>query len=314
MLSAPFSLSGKKVWVAGHNGMVGRAIMRALVREDCELLTANRDELDLCNQAEVERWAGKHKPDVVFVAAARVGGIHVNNTRPADFIYDNLAIETNVIHASYLAGVQKLLFLGSSCIYPKAAAQPITEEALMTGPLEPTNQWYAIAKIAGIMMCQAYRRQYGCDYISALPTNLYGPYDRFDEQASHVIPAMMLKFHRAKLENYPHVDLWGTGKPLREFLHVDELAAALVLMIQQYSAEAPLNIGYGQDIRIRDLAYLMAKTTGFTGEIRFDAAMPDGMARKLLDISKIKALGWSPKLSLSDGLVSTYEWFCSHYS
>ena len=312
MPDSAFTLAGKKVWIAGHNGMVGRALVRRLSREGCELLTVDRTELDLSIQADVLQWVAAQKPELVFVAAARVGGIHVNNTKPAEFLYENLSIETNVIHASYLAGVKKLVFLGSSCIYPRAAAQPITEEALMTGPLEPTNQWYAIAKIAGVMMCAAYRRQYGCDFISAIPTNLYGPYDHFDAQASHVIPAMMLKFHAAKTQGLPHVDLWGTGTPLREFLHVDELADALVLMAKNYSAEPPVNIGWGEDISIRELAAMMASVVGYKGELRFDPAMPDGMPRKVLDISRIKALGWTPKIALSDGLAQTYQWYCEH--
>ena len=312
-MASVFPLAGKKIWVAGHKGMVGRSLVRRLEREGCELLTATRAQLDLSVQADVNRWVETHKPDAVFFAAAKVGGIHVNNTKPAEFLYENLVIETNIIHASYLAGVKKLLFLGSSCIYPKEAVQPIAEEALMTGPLEPTNQWYAIAKIAGLMMCQAYRRQYGCDFISAIPTNLYGPHDHFDEQSSHVIPALMLKFHNAKIHKLPQVELWGTGAPLREFLHVDELADALVVMMQKYSQEAPLNIGCGEDISIRELAQVMAHVVGYTGELRFDPTMPDGMARKLLRIDHVRALGWAPKIGLRDGLTQTYRWFCAHF-
>lgn len=309
-----FSLQGKKIWVAGHNGMVGRALMRRLAREDCTLLTVSRSELDLTRQADVELWMAAHKPEVVFVSAARVGGIHVNNTLPAEFIYQNLAICTNIIHAAYQNSVQKLMYLGSSCIYPREAPQPIPESAFMSGPLEPTNQWYAIAKIAGIMMCKAYRKQYGCDFISALPTNLYGPYDRFDATASHVIPALMLKLHHAKIQQMPYVELWGSGRPMREFLHVDELADALVVMMQYYSNDEPLNIGWGQDITIHDLAVLMGGVVGYPGDIRFNPAMPDGMMRKVLNIDGIKALGWTPKITLAEGLKETYSWFCQHHN
>jgi len=303
-----YPLQGKKVWVAGAGGMVGKALVRRLEREGCELLIADR-ALDLRRQVEVERWVAAHKPDAVFMAAAKVGGIHANNTKPAEFIYDNTAIETNIIHAAYLSGVKKLLFLGSSCIYPREASQPIAESALLTGPLEPTNQWYAIAKIAGLMMCQAYRRQYGCDFISAMPTNLYGPHDRFDTETSHVIPGMMAKFHRAKMKNLPQVELWGTGTPMREFLHVDELADALVVMMQSYSGEEPVNIGWGKDVSIRELAVMMAQVVGYGGAVRFNPAMPDGMMRKLLDTGRINALGWKPKITLEEGLLQTYRWY-----
>jgi len=305
-----FPLQGKKIWVAGHNGLVGRALVRRLAKEHCELLTVDRSQLDLCVQADVESWVETQRPDAVFVASARVGGIHVNNTMPADFLYDNLAIGSNIIHAAYKFGVKKLLFLGSSCIYPRAAAQPITEDALLTGPLEPTNQWYAIAKIASIMLCQAYRKQHGCDFISAIPTNLYGPHDHFDALSSHVIPALMLKFHDAKTKNIPQVELWGTGTPLREFLHVDDMTDALVLMMKNYSDEAPINIGSASEISIRNLAETMATIVGYTGQIRFNPAMPDGMPRKTLDISRITSLGWAPKIPLQEGLAETYRWYC----
>lgn len=303
---AEFSLAGKRIWVAGETGLVGRAILRSLEKYDIHLLSAPHWSLDLTNQKETFDWIARNKPDAIFMAAAKVGGIGANAEYPADFIRDNLAIAQNVIEGAHRADVQRLLFLGSSCIYPKQAPQPIKESALLTGPLEETNEAYAIAKITGLKMCQFYKRQYGRAYISAMPTNLYGPNDRFDKQASHVIPAMMLKFHEAG----ESVDLWGTGKPLREFLHADNLAAALLIMMENYNGEAPLNIGSGEEISIKDLAALMKKITGFTGEIKFDASKPDGTARKLLDSSNMRALGWMPQIALEDGLRQTYEWFC----
>ena len=303
---AEFSLAGKRVWVAGETGLVGRAILRSLENHDIHLLSAPHWSLDLTNQKETFEWIARNKPDAIFMAAAKVGGIGANAAYPADFIRDNLAIAQNVIEGAHRADVPRLLFLGSSCIYPKQAPQPIRESALLTGPLEETNEAYAIAKIAGLKMCQFYKRQYGRAYISAMPTNLYGPNDRFDKQASHVIPAMMLKFHEAA----GSVDLWGTGRPLREFLHVDDLAAALLIMMENYDGEAPLNIGSGEEISIKDLAGLMKKITGFTGEIKFDASKPDGTPRKLLDSANMRALGWTPQIALEDGLRRTYEWFC----
>jgi GDP-L-fucose synthase len=303
---ADFSLTGKRVWVAGETGLVGRAIIRRLENHDIQLLSAPHWSLDLVNQKETFDWIARNKPDAIFMAAAKVGGIGANAEYPADFIRDNLAIAQNVIDGAHRADVPRLLFLGSSCIYPKHAPQPIRESALLTGPLEETNEAYAIAKIAGLKMCQFYKRQYGRAYISAMPTNLYGPYDRFDERASHVIPAMMLKFHKAG----GSVDLWGTGKPLREFLHVDDLAAALVIMMENYNDESPLNIGSGEEITIKDLAALMKETTGFTGDIRFDPSKPDGTPRKLLDSSNMRALGWKPEITLEHGLRQAYEWFC----
>lgn len=303
---ADFSLYGKRVWVAGETGLVGRSIVRALEDYNVHLLSAPHWALDLTDQKATFDWIARNKPDVVFVAAAKVGGIGANASYPADFIRDNLAIAQNVIEGSHRADVPRLLFLGSSCIYPKQAPQPIPEDSLLTGPLEETNEAYAIAKIAGLKMCQFYKRQFGRSYISGMPTNLYGPYDRFDAHASHVIPAMMLKFHQA--ENA--VELWGTGNPLREFLHVDDLARALILMVERYDGDTHLNIGSGEEISIRDLALLMRDVTGFKGVIRFDTDRPDGTPRKFLDSSKIRALGWSPQISLEQGLRETYAWYC----
>lgn len=304
-----FSLEGRRVWVAGHRGMAGSAVVRRLARENCEVLTVGRAEVDLRRQAEVEAWLDKHRPDAVFLAAATVGGIHANSTRPAEFLYDNLAIETNIIHGAYRAGVGKLLFLGSSCIYPRLAEQPMREEALLTGPLEPTNEWYAVAKIAGIKMCQAYRRQYGCDFISAMPTNLYGVGDNFDLQQGHVAAALVAKIHAAKIAGAPFVDLWGTGAPLREFLSVDDLADGLVFMMKHYSGETHLNLGSGVEISIRDLAYLLKDVVGYQGEFRFDSSKPDGSPRKLMEVSRLAALGWTAPTSLRDGFAQTYRWY-----
>lgn len=302
-----FSLKGKRVWVAGETGMVGRAILRAL--KDAEILSAPHAALDLTDQAATFAWIKKNKPDAIFMAAARVGGIGANAAQPADFIRDNLAIAQNVIEGAHRADVPRLLFLGSSCIYPRDAAQPIREEALMTGALEPTNEAYAIAKIAGLKMCQFYKVQYGRQYISAMPTNLYGPYDRFDENASHVIPAMMMKFHTAVKTRAPHVFLWGTGTPLREFLHVDDLAAALIRMMKAYDGKEPVNIGSGEEVSIAGLATLMKKTTEFEGSIIYDASRPDGTPRKLLDSTKMRSMGWAPSVSLEDGLREVYGWY-----
>ena len=303
-----YSLAGKRVWVAGHRGMVGSALMRRLEREDCNLITATRDELDLRRQADVEEWMQSHKPQAVFVPAAKVGGILANDTYPADFLYENLAIETNIIHAAHQSGVEKLLFLGSSCIYPKFADQPIDEEALLTGSLEPTNEWYAIAKIAGIKMCQGYRRQYGDDFISAMPTNLYGPGDNFELASSHVIPALMRKAHSAKIDQADSFTIWGTGTPLREFLHVDDAADALVHLMQNYSDELHINVGSGTDLPIGELAELIADVVGFDGEIVRDTSKPDGTPRKLMKADRLKALGWQPSIDLREGLTGTYRW------
>lgn len=302
-------LKGKRVWVAGHRGMVGSAITRRLGTESCELLTASRSEIDLRRQAEVEEWISANKPDVIFLAAAKVGGILANDTQPADFLYDNLMIEANIIHSAARLGVEKLLFLGSSCIYPKHADQPITENALLTGPLEPTNEWYAVAKIAGIKLCQAYRKQHGCDFISAMPTNLYGPGDNFDLKTSHVIPALVRKMDEAKNNRKDAVEIWGTGKPRREFLHVDDLADALVFIMKHYSDFEHINVGVGRDITIQELAETIKEVVGFDGRLVFDTSKPDGTPRKLLDVSALSDLGWQAQIDLWSGLVNTYNWF-----
>jgi GDP-L-fucose synthase len=307
-----FSLAGKRVFVAGHRGMVGSALMRRLSREPCEILTVKRGEVDLRRQAETEAWLAQSQPDAVIVAAATVGGILANDTRPAEFLYDNTMIAANVIHGSRCARVKKLLFLGSSCIYPRLAPQPIPEEALLSGPLEPTNQWYGIAKIAGLMMCAAYRRQYGCDFISAQPTNLYGPNDNYDLEGSHVVPALFAKMHRAKITATAEVEIWGTGKPKREFLHVDDLADALVFLLQNYSAEPHVNVGWGNDISIAKLVELIAEITEFRGRIRYASDKPDGAPRKLLDVSRLNAMGWRPRIELREGLVDAYKWYVEH--
>ncbi|PWC78149.1 GDP-L-fucose synthase [Azospirillum sp. TSH64] len=304
-----FSLEGKRVWVAGHRGMAGAAVVRRLEREPCDLLTVGRDRVDLRRQSEVEDWMAETKPDVVFVAAATVGGILANSTRPAEFLYDNLAIEINIIHGAYRTAVKKLVFLGSSCIYPRLAEQPMREDALLTGPLEPTNEWYAIAKIAGIKMCQAYRRQYGCDFISAMPTNLYGLNDNFDLQGGHVAAALLAKIHRAKVEGLPFVELWGTGAPRREFLFADDLADGLVFLAQHYSGEPHVNVGTGIEVSIRELAELIRDVVGYEGEFRYDTSKPDGSPRKLMDVSRMSGMGWTAATSLRDGFATTYRWF-----
>ena len=304
-----FALAGKRVWVAGHRGMVGSALVRRLATEDCRVLTASRAETDLTRQAEVEAWLERERPDVVIVAAAKVGGILANATYPADFLVQNLQIETNIIAAAHRVGVEKLLFLGSSCIYPRLAPQPMTEEALLTGPLETTNEWYAIAKIAGIKLCQAYRRQHGDDFIAAMPTNLYGPGDNFDLASSHVLPALIRKAHEAKLGGASELVVWGTGVALREFMHVDDCADALVHLLKHYSGESHLNVGTGEEISIRELAALIAEIVGFRGTITLDRSKPDGTPRKLMDSSKLRALGWSPRIGLRDGIAATYGWY-----
>jgi len=305
--------SDSKIYVAGHKGLVGSAIVRRLQALGyTNLLYRTRERLDLSNQKDVEDFIASEKPEYVFLAAAKVGGIYANNTYPAEFIYDNLMVQTNVIHAAYRHGVKKLLFLGSSCIYPKFAPQPMKEEYLLTGELEPTNEPYAIAKIAGIKTCQAYNRQYGTDFIPVMPTNLYGPNDNFDLESSHVLPALIRKFHEAKRENMPEVEIWGTGAPKREFLHVDDLADACVFLMKNYDYRdtAPfVNIGAGEDLSIKELAELIKDVTGFAGALKFNPDKPDGTPRKLLDVSKLKALGWEAKISLADGLKKTYEWF-----
>jgi GDP-L-fucose synthase len=308
----PFSLAGQRVFVAGHRGMVGSALMRRLERENCEILTAGRRQVDLRRQAETEAWIAQARPDAVFLAAATVGGILANDTRPGEFLYDNAMIAANVIEASRRANVKKLLFLGSSCIYPGLAPQPMSEDALLTGPLEPTNQWYAIAKIAGLKMCAAYRRQYDCDYVSAQPTNLYGPGDTYDLKGSHVVPALLAKTHHAKLAGAAEIEIWGTGKPKREFLHVDDLADALVFLMQNYSGEQQVNVGWGKDVSIAELAALIAEVVGFKGAFRYAADKPDGSPRKLLDVSRLSAMGWQPQISLRAGLADAYRWYAEN--
>ena len=299
-----------KIYVAGHRGLVGSAIVRKLKQDGfTNLLTATSKELDLREQAATRDFFAQERPDYVFLAAARVGGILANNTYPADFIYQNLMIEANVIESARLSGVKKLLCLGSTCIYPKMAQQPLKEEYLLTGPLEPTNEWYAVAKIAGIKMCQAYQRQYGSKFISAMPTNLYGPEDNFDLESSHVMPALIRKFHEAKAVNAPTVTVWGSGKPLREFLHVDDCAEACLFLMEHYEGEGIVNIGVGEDISIAGLARLVGEAVGYQGEIVYDAGKPDGTPRKLVDTSRINALGWRASIPLQDGIKSTYQWF-----
>jgi GDP-L-fucose synthase len=304
-----FQLAGKTVWVAGHRGMVGSALVRRLARVDCEVLIVARERCDLRRQAEVERWLGEARPEVVMLAAARVGGILANATYPAEFLYDNLMIEANVVHAAHQVGVQKLLLLGSSCIYPKLAPQPIKEEYLLDGPLEPTNEWYAVAKIAGIKLCQAYRRQHGCDFICAMPTNLYGPGDNFDTLSGHVVPALIARMHQAKSAGAGEVEIWGTGRPRREFLHVDDLADACVHLLEVYSEEAPVNVGCGADLSVAELAEQIRAVVGFTGRLRYDRERPDGTPQKLLDISRLEALGWRARIRLEEGLAATYRWY-----
>lgn len=304
-----FDLSGKKIYVAGHGGMVGSAIVRALEKRGMAPLVATRAELDLERQQPVEEWLASHRPEVVVVAAAQVGGIHANSAYPRDFIYRNLVIATNLIEASHRIGVRKLLFLGSSCIYPRGATQPMTEEVLLTGPLEPTNEWYAIAKIAGIKLAQSYRRQFGSDYISLMPTNLYGPGDNYHPEDSHVIAALIGRFHRAKEERAAEVVVWGTGTPRREFLFVDDLADAALFVLERYSGDQHLNVGTGADLTIADLAREIASVVGYPGEIRFDASKPDGTPRKLLDVSRLAALGWTARIPFRRGLEMAYADF-----
>ncbi len=303
-----YSLAEKRVWVAGHKGMVGSALVRRLESEDCEVLTVDRSELDLTDQRAVLGWMHNHRPQAVFLAAARVGGIHANDTRPVDFLRDNLLIETAVFTGAESVGVEKLLFLGSSCIYPKHAAQPLREEALLTGALEPTNEWYALAKIAGVKLAQAYRKQFGCDYISAMPTNLYGPGDNYDLSASHVLPALIRKVHEAK-ESGSALEVWGSGSPLREFLYVDDCADACIHLMQHYSDDMPVNVGSGEEISILALTRLVMDVVGYQGEIVTDPAKPDGTPRKLLDSSRLKSLGWLPMVTLREGIALAYAAF-----
>jgi len=304
-----FSLEGKRIYVAGHRGMVGSAVVRRLASEPCEVVTAVRDEVDLLRQDEVERFFASIRPDAVVMAAAKVGGILANDTYPADFLYQNLIIEANITEAAHRAGVQRMLFLGSSCIYPKFAEQPIREEALLTGILEPTNEAYAIAKIAGIKLAEAYRRQFGRDYISAMPTNLYGTGDNFDLSTSHVVPAIIRKVHEAKVRGDAAITIWGTGTPRREFLHADDCADALVFLLKHYSEDIHINVGSGTDVTILELTELICQTAGFKGAVEHDLSKPDGTPRKLMSAGRLRGLGWSPSISLENGLASTYAWF-----
>ncbi|MDE2182508.1 MAG: GDP-L-fucose synthase [Alphaproteobacteria bacterium] len=311
MTEVIFPLEGKRVLVAGHKGMAGSAIVHRLGREKCEILTADREDVDMGRQGEVEDWLGALKPDAIFLAAAKVGGIQANNTRPAEFLYDNLAIETNVIHSAKQAGVKKLLFLGSSCIYPREAPQPIPEEALLTGPLEPTNEAYAVAKIAGIKLCQAYRRQYGCDFISAMPTNLYGLGDRYDLANGHVVAALIMKVHAARTAGAPAVEVWGTGTPRREFLFTEDLADGLVFLMKHYSGESHLNLGTGIDMTIHELAEAIGRAAGWSGRFVYDRSKPDGMPRKVMDVSRLTALGWRARTPFEEGIKAAYNWYAA---
>jgi GDP-L-fucose synthase len=305
-------LQGSKVYVAGHRGMVGSAIVRQLQLQDCDLMTADHADLDLRNEAAVNRWFADHRPEIVFLAAAKVGGILANRDNPVSFLSDNLRIQLNVITAAHETGVRKLVFLGSSCVYPREAPQPIQETALLTGPLEATNEWYAIAKIAGIKLCQAYVRDFGHDFISVMPCNLYGQNDNFDLTSAHVLPALLRKAHEAQLAGNP-LTLWGTGEPRREFLHVDDAATAIVFAAENYAGELPLNIGAGQDISIRDLAGLICQVVGISDDLIFDTSKPDGTLSKLMDSSRLNSLGWQPGISLLDGIKTTYQWYLESY-
>jgi len=307
-----YTLRNKRVWVAGHRGLVGAAVVRRLAREDCVVQTIARADCDLRVTSAVDGWVRKARPHAIFLAAARVGGILANDTRPGEFIYDNLMIQSNVIEAARRYGVERLLFLGSSCIYPRLAPQPIVEDALLTGPLEPTNQWYAIAKINGIKLCQAYRRQYGCDFVSAMPTNLYGPGDNFDLLASHVVPALIAKAHRANLVGAPAMTVWGSGRPLRELLYVDDAADGLVFLMKHYFDEAPINLGSGEEVSIADLATLVCRVVGYDGKVDFDLTRPDGTPRKALDGRRIVRMGWRAEIPLAQGLAETYRWYLRH--
>jgi len=303
-----YDLSNKRVWVAGHRGLVGSTLVKALESQNCTILTAGREEVDLRRQEPVEKWLKENQPDAVFIAAATVGGIMANSTRPAEFLCDNLQIETNIIHGSYLASVEKLMFLGSACIYPREAEQPMPEHALLTGPLEPTNEWYAIAKIAGIKLCAAYRRQYGCDFISAMPNNLFGPGDNFDLESSHVVPALIRKMHKAKTDNAEFLEIWGTGSPMREFLYSGDCADALIFLMERYSDEPHINIGSGEEFSIRQLAEIIRDEVGFSGELKFDTSKPDGMPRKLVDPTLLLEMGWQSTTTLNEGIRLTYDW------
>jgi GDP-L-fucose synthase len=306
-----YAIDRKRIWVAGHKGMVGRAMVRALENRDCTILTAERKEVDLTRQIEAEDWISEAKPDAIIICAAKVGGIVANSTYPADFIYENLMIEANIIHAAFNQNVEKLLFLGSSCIYPKFANQPIREDALLTGSLEPTNEWYAIAKIAGIKLCQAYRKQHRCNFISAMPTNLYGPFDNFDLETSHVIPALIRKAHEAKIEGKHALEVWGSGNVRREFLHVDDCADGMLFILENYSGHSHVNLGSGSDVTIKELVQIISRVVGFEGDFCFNKSKPDGTPRKLLDIQEINKLGWKSKIPLEEGIKDTYDYYIS---
>jgi len=308
-----FPLKGKRIWVAGHRGMVGSALVRRLAREDCQVLAAERGSLDLLRQDQVDSWLKEARPDAVFLAAARVGGIRANDSRPADFLYENLIIAGNVVEASHRHGIAKLMVLGSSCIYPRLAPQPIPEEALLTGPLEPTNEWYAVAKIATLKLAQAYRRQHGDDFISAMPTNLYGPGDNYDLFGAHALPSLLRKAHEAKARGDKQLVMGGTGTPMREFLHVDDCADALVFLMKTYSGESQINVGSGEDLTIRELTELVCKVVGFKGEIVNDLSIPDGMPRKLMSANKLRRMGWSPTIPLEAGVRDAYRWFLHNF-
>jgi len=309
---AAFELRGKRVFVAGHRGMVGSALVRRLATEGCEVLTVSRDTVDLRDQSAVNAWFAQHRPQAVFMAAATVGGIYANDTRPGDFLFDNLAIATNVVDAAYRTDVEKLMFFGSTCIYPRLAPQPMPEDALLTGPLEPTNEWYAVAKIAGLKLCEAYRRQHGCDFVSVMPTNLYGPGDNFDPLSSHVLPALLRRINEAAHARRPAVEIWGSGEPRREFLHVDDLADAAIFLMRNWSENQHINIGYGSDISIAELARLIARVVGFDGDFVFDRSKPDGTPRKLVDVRKLTALGWRPRIDLEPGISAVYRWYLAN--
>lgn len=304
-----FSLTGKRVWVAGHRGMVGSALVRRLGREGCTVLSVERDKVDLRRQNQVEAWLLENHPAVIFIAAAKVGGIHANSTQPADFLYDNLAIASNIIHAAAKAEISKLMFLGASCLYPRLAPQPMTEDALLDGPPEPTNEWYTVAKIAGVKLCQAYRKQRGCDFIVAVPANLYGPGDNFDPKAGHVVPGLMRRAHEALANGAPELSIWGSGNAFREFMHVDDCADSLVFLMKTYSEARMINAGTGQEVSIAELARQICRVVGYRGELAFDKTKPDGMPRKLLDSSRIRQMGWQARIPLDQGLRETYQWF-----
>ena len=308
-IAVVFPLAGKRVWVAGHRGMVGSALVRRLERDACAILTVDRQSLDLRRQADVEAWVRQNRPEVIFVAAATVGGILANSTRPAEFLYDNLAIAANIIEAAASANVAKLMFLGAACVYPRLAAQPMSEDSLLTGLPEPTNEWYAVAKIAGIKLCQAYRRQFGCDFIAAVPTNLYGPGDRFDSIVGHVVPSLIVRAHEARLAQAAELSIWGTGRALREFMHVDDCADALVFLMKTYSDPGIINVGTADEVSIAELAEKICAVVGFSGRLVFDTGKPDGMPRKLLDAARLLNMGWRAVVTLDDGLRQTYQWF-----